>query len=635
MAVVCRPDRAWSMTDFVPQLDKLVTTLLDRQVRQPRFVDLVRTWDRYVPPVANESPEALVGAYWDPVWFAVSTPERVRSVDTVNVCQYLDLVSYAYHEPTSAYYRDPAARKSAIAAMDFCARRVNNGRPLTNACFDFGLIALAEAMVRLKDDLPEAVSSHVRRAIRDAAGDLLGLYEASDRPPGTHNHQAVTGHAMLQAGIALEDRELKKRGCAVLTENLGYFDEEGCGYEHDRKYEAIVMGTLVRSFELTGDPLYLQVARWSARYNMQFVSPGGEYVELTSRRPDCAGDFTMAYALYAYRFLGLAAQQHPAPEGDAGRDRTDDDCFAAIALRLDQFIRSRQRDDGLWQGFLYAMDRELHFDKMDPYYMTGYGLPPLLWSNALPSTERPAQLPDVSVLTKTERSVSHRHGDFHLCAGGHDRRQTILVGSKPMASGPEDLFVIDTPGPGVWGFACHVLCADGKWRGDLGGFTPYLRLDPRRWKAERYCEGWVIHQALEVLDEARRPIAELECELTVSGALAVLRVVGRGDKVTRWLVGPNVRAVLGELCFASEGRSQECRHTTERVPVGEQVELAANGRKLTVTTGADGPHRRFLTPRQDNNHSLRHRLVTGDVVGLRLEVEGDAFAAVWRVDGRE
>ena len=38
------------------------------------------------PVPDDEAPEALVGAYWDSVWFAESSPARIRSVDSVSIC---------------------------------------------------------------------------------------------------------------------------------------------------------------------------------------------------------------------------------------------------------------------------------------------------------------------------------------------------------------------------------------------------------------------------------------------------------------------------------------------------------------------------------------------------------------------
>lgn len=617
------------------RLDKLVTTLLDHQVHDPRFVDLVATWDRYIPVAGGEAPEALVGAYWDSVWFAESSPARIRSVDSVGICQYLNVVSHAYRDPGSAYFQDDAALTSAIGALGFCARRINTGRPLTNPCFDFGLIALAEALVRLEAELDEELLCETQRAVRDAALDLYGLYETSEFPLGSNNHQAVTGHATLQAGIALHDPELQERGVTILTENLGYFDDEGRGYEHDRKYEMIVAGTLLRAYELTGDSTYLRSARRAARYNVQFAAPSGELIELTSRRPDCAGDFTMSYALYAYHYLGSACRQGAAAEVDAGRDPGEDDCFAAVARRFHHFVNVHQRDDGLWPGFLYAMDGDMRCDKMDPFYMTGYGLAPLIWTTSLPPIAGPNQLPDLDALTQSERSLSYRRGDFHLAASGHDRHQDIRIGQRIVACGPADLFVIDMPGPGIWGFACWVLCDDGEWYGDPGGFTPRLRLDPSAWEAHSNEEGWVIRQVLDLLDDSEHVVAQLRCELTVSGTLAVLRVSGHGKNVRQWRLGPNARAALGQLSYVSDGQSEACRQLTEHVSLGDQVELRANGRQLTVSLETEQAHRHFITPAQNNNQSSRHRLVTGDIVGIWLEADGDRVAADWRIDGRQ
>jgi len=605
------------------QLDRLVPTLLQRQIRDSRFVDPVETWDRYVPTTGAEPPDALVGAYWDPIWFAASGPGRIRSVDTVNICQYLDLMSYAAAEPRSAYYRAPCAIASARAALDFCARRIISGRPLTNACFNFGLIALGEAVVRLRGELSAELLASSLKAIRLAASDLYGIYraQAKSRPPGTHNHQFVTGHAMLQAGLALDDRELARIGERVLLDNTGYFNEEGCGHEHDRKYEMVSAGSLVRAYELTGDGRFLEAALPGARYGSQFVSLAGELIELTSGRPDCAGDLTFTYALYTYLVLGSEGASPEAPP------------FRAIADRMIHYVRQHQRADGLWPGFLYAMDPELRLDKMDPFYMTGYGLLPLMWANDRERDWAGGPLPDMEVVTETERAFSFRKEDFHVLASGWDRRQRASYGRWSLYEGPADLLVIDAGGPGVWGLACRAH-ADGKDYGDIGGFTPRMELCPEAWRAERSGGGWRVTQQLRLLDEDGAQRALLRAEMRVRDGECMLALEGSGEGITGWTLGPNLRSAVGPLSLETDEFALCPSELKEQVPFAGPLRLCANGRALEVSAESGGDLRLLVEAPRPCNRSLRHRLVPGDVVGLRARAEGSALKMTWRFTRR-
>jgi len=316
------------------------------------------------------------------------------------------------------------------------------------------------------------------------------------------------------------------------------------------------------------------------------------------------------------------------------RDVAEDGHFASLAERMTRYFHTRQRPDGLWQGFLYAMDGELRFKKMDPYYMTGYALPPLIWAEKLPPAHRPAPLPDLSVLTRTERTISYRAEGFHVCASGKERQKARSPGGPTaLEGGPEDVFVLDAEGPSIWGFACQVLGEDGKRYGDVGGFTPHLHLDPDAWRAERTADGWLVCQRLLVRGcDPEVPVAELHCELEIRRRHATLRVRGKGPGVRQWRVGPNARASLGELAVESGHTITPCARLSDEVPVNDEVRLLANDRALTVSLDVEGPHRWWITPIFDNNRSLRHRLAPGDVTGLRLEMNGDPFEATWRFD---
>ena len=118
--------------------DKLADTLLDRQVQRARDVDLITDWDRYVPWIPGETGEGLIGAYWDPEWYAPSSPGRIRFIDTLSVLQYADVMSYVYAKPGSTHFRDRVTMASIINALSYAARRIESGRPITNRCFDFG-----------------------------------------------------------------------------------------------------------------------------------------------------------------------------------------------------------------------------------------------------------------------------------------------------------------------------------------------------------------------------------------------------------------------------------------------------------------------------------------------------------------
>ena len=100
----------------------------------------------------------------------------VRFVDTVNVCQYLDLLAFLYHNPNSGHYRDQTVLQSATAAIRYAAQRILTGRPITSPFFDFGLIALGEAFMRLRDVLSTDIVGNTQSAIRAAATDLVCIY---------------------------------------------------------------------------------------------------------------------------------------------------------------------------------------------------------------------------------------------------------------------------------------------------------------------------------------------------------------------------------------------------------------------------------------------------------------------------
>ena len=617
---------------FTAFFDRLATTLLERQVRDPSFVDLIETWDRYVPTAPGERPEHLLGAYWDPVWFVPADPGRIRFVDTVNVCQYADLMCYVHGDPSSGHYGDPSAQRSAEAAINFCARRISAGRPIVNRCFDFGLLALCECVQVMGEGLSADIRERAANAMRLAADDLLGLYDEADEPMGVHNHQAITGHTILLCGIVLDDASFEQRGRQILHENLGYFNEDGAGAEHDRKYDMTVAGTLVRAYELTGEAAYLATARQAARYAAPFVTPSGELLELTSHRPDCCGDDMVAYALYAFHYLGNACGQGPAAAIDPGRDTAEDDYFSLVARRMTHHLRMRQRADGLLPGFLYAQEDDFRCEKMDPYYMTGYGLPALMWADRIPTRCVEGDLPPIEVQTKSERVFIYRRGAFQVCASGYDR-QDPPTEPRRMRDGPMDALVIDHRGPGVWGLACRV-CVDGRWYGDLGGFTPRLRLDPDGWACRPEDGGWSVHQRLDVLDDAQQQVASLLCELQVNGDGAMLSVQGDRQDAGEWVVGPNVRAALGDLIFRHGRKSAYCRSLNDDQAFTGTIDLLANGRRLRVTVESEQPARTFLTPLIGKNHSLYERLVPGQVWGLRARVSGEQVNLRWRFDVR-
>ena len=602
---------------FTAFFDRLAVTLLERQVRDPRHVDLVETWDRYVPSAPGERGEHLLGAYWDPVWFAPSGPGRVRSVDTVNVCQYADLMCHVYRSPSSCHHGDERARQSAEAAIDFCARRIVSGRPIINRCFDFGLLALAESVETLAEHLPADVGERARDAMRLAVGDLLDLYDASDEPPGVHNHQAITGHTVLLCGMVLDDDSLTRRGRQILHANLGYFDDEGAGSEHDRKYDMTVAGTLVRAWDLTGEPAWLQTARRAARHAAPFVTLAGELVELTSHRPDCCGDDMVAYALYTFHHLGHAS-----------RDGSEDDHFAAIARRMTHCLQMRQRPDGLLPGFLYAQEDDYRCAKMDPYYMTGYGLPALMWADRVPARAATGHLPDICIRTEAERVFIHRCGTMQVMASGYGR-QALPPPPQGLRDGPADVLVIDHCGPGVWGLACRVRVGD-RWYGDIGGFTPRLRLAADAWRCRPQAEGWLVCQRLEILDDDGRPVTSLDCELQVGAGRALLALRGSLADAREWVIGPNVRAALGGLVFQHGRESDDCRRLTGDHAFTGPIDLLANGRRLRVSVESERDAQTFLTPLIGKNQSLEERLVPGQVWGLRASVGGAHVDLRWQ-----
>ena len=146
--------------------------------------------------------------------------------------------------------------------------------------------------------------------------------------------------------------------------------------------------------------------------------------------------------------------------------------------------------------------------------------------------------------------------------------------------------------------------------------------------------GWAVHQRLEVLDDAQQLVASLRCELQVNGDGAILSLQGVRPGAGEWVVGPNVRAALGNLIFQHGQKSAYCRSLTDDHAFTGTIHLLANGRRMRVTVEAEMPASTFLTPLIGKNHSLYERLVPGQVWGLRARVPGEQVNLRWRFEVR-
>ena len=114
----------------------------------------------------------------------------------------------------------------------------------------------------------------------------------------------------------------------------------------------------------------------------------------------------------------------------------------------------------------------------------------------------------------------------------------------------------------------------------------------------------------------------------------MLSVQGSRQDAGEWVVGPNVRAALGNLIFQHGQKSAYCHSLTDDHAFTGTIDLMANSRGLRVTVEAEQPARTFLTPLIGKNHSLRERLVPGQVWGLRARVSGEQVNLRWRFDVR-
>ena len=111
-----------------------------------------------------------------------------------------------------------------------------------------------------------------------------------------------------------------------------------------------------------------------------------------------------------------------------------------------------------------------------------------------------------------------------------------------------------------------------------------------------------------------------------------LELSGERDDAREWVVGPNVRAALGDLVYQHGHDSDYCRCLRENEVFSGPIDLAANGRRLRVSVAADEPVPTFITPLIGKNDNLQERLVPGQVWGLRATVEGEQMKLRWRFE---
>lgn len=615
---------------YITLLDRMVPSLLERQVLDTKNVDLAERWAQWIMATEKKTaPEAVIGAFWDPYHqlgcleksempFKLAkdpapyyhqtvqsggNKKTVRIVDIAVAASIAWLFLYLYQTERSQFYNDDLLKQRGILALDFIARTVLNGGKILG-CFDLGLTFFCEAFLLIRNSLDENRANSFKRAIERSVNELSNRMEDEwlvlFKKPGEHNHQILTSYSILLSGVALGNQEMIDKGTKGLEENIGYL-KMGFSEEHDRKYEYFTCAPLLRAAEITGNKKFIEVVEKTIAYNANLVTRSGEIVELISLRPTGSGG-GWGYGCACYVYERLAAIKK-------------DPIYKGIAITLQRYLASKQRQDGLFQGMIYSPEPEQNVGSMCAFFNTGSNIHGLIWADQTQSQVKPAYRREKNTFFgHEEKIVGYQKGALSYYACGSDQ-------------GPKDLLWIDNMGPGITGFTCLVETKEGT-KGGLGGFTRNLSIDESYWKVTEDHEEMSIFQKIKVIEKEKEFGAARFVTHVYKSHIAIFSWIS-SDHADYLVSGPNVRASIGSLSYrTSEGETDSFMALKNKLNIKGALDISAAGRSLHIRPLSLEESDLIITPAIGSDTPYLH-LVPGRCHGVHVKTKGNRQNIVW------
>lgn len=619
---------------YLEMLDRIVPAFVERQVLDTNNVELTPRWSQWIDAKpGTPDPSAVVGAFWDQEFqascFAKSqlpfslakdpapyyhqpkpdsgSEGKIKIVEIVLAANAAWLFLYLHQTPQSLYYRDDTLRERALLALDMVARAVLDGAKI-RGCFDLGLIFFCEAFFLLKASLePERLALYckaIERASVELGERMQDEWLVYFGAEGQHNHQLLTAHSILLSGLALEDEERITNGTSELIRHLGYFGAAGYSDEHDRKYEYFTCGPLLRAAQLTGRTELFEAVRRAAKYGANFITPSGELVELISLRPTGSGG-GWGYGCACFVYEQLASAERSAE-------------YKALAIKLQRYLGSRQRQDGLFQGMIYSPDPTQNVASMCAFFNTGYNIHGLIWAHQSQSSVVPSLPPPHAYFDDAgEKLVAVRNGSFAYYGCGANQ-------------GPRDLLWVDHKGPGIVGFAARLLDGDSTY-GGFGGFTPDMVIDDNYWDIRPAAGSVSVWQRLAVGREGPS-YGDLRFATLIEGTRVLIFAHARAERGTAWVTGPNVRSSIGSAGYVHGGARGLLTSLAADVPVIGAADIVGVGRHLRIQA-LSGPDSSFALTAPIVGELAYLHLIPGRVNGAYVTTPAQTQDVVWVIDG--